>query len=85
VASLTCESEPAGITCTDSNGDCHISHTSLRRLECSMCPATSDKSIARLSLSLIGGQTVYRLGPEIRVADVIAAAQDAAKTVISLR
>jgi hypothetical protein len=46
-----------------------------------MCPATSDKSIARLSLSLIGGQTVHRLRPETPVADVIAAAQDAADVV----
>ena len=42
-----------------------------------MCPATSDKSPTRLSLSLLGGQTEYRRDPEIRVADVIAAARDA--------
>ena len=59
-------------------GDCHISHTSLRRLGCSLRPPPSDKSPARLSLSLRGGKTVYRLGPEIDAADVTAAAQDAA-------
>jgi hypothetical protein len=60
------------------NADCHISHTSLLRLECSLCPPRSIKSPARLSLSLRGGQTVYRLGPEIDVADLTAAVQDAA-------
>jgi hypothetical protein len=46
-----------------------------------LCPATSDKSPACLSLSLLGGQDVYRLDPEIGVADVIAAAQDATDVV----
>jgi hypothetical protein len=41
----------------------------------------SDKSLAGLSLSLRAGQTVCRLGPDIPVADVITAGQDAAHVV----
>ena len=31
------------------NGDCHVSHTSFRRLGCSLCPAPSENPLRALA------------------------------------